>query len=83
MSVTTCDVSVRPMKILYANAEGQTCECLETQWRRTFRTLLVAARRIMNSLSQVRSELLKTEKEYTHCEGNADLEYPSSHLKKL
>jgi len=28
-----------------------TCECLETQWRSTFRTRLVAALRITNSLS--------------------------------
>lgn len=28
-----------------------TCECLDTQWRSTFRTLFVAALRITNSLS--------------------------------
>lgn len=39
----------------------QTWECLETQWRRTFRTRLVAALRMMNSLSHILSELLKTE----------------------
>lgn len=37
-----------------------TCECLETQWRSTLRTLFVAARRMMNSLSQVLSELVNT-----------------------
>lgn len=36
-----------------------TCECLETQCRSTLRTLLVAARRMMNSLSQVFSVVLK------------------------
>lgn len=36
-----------------------TCECLETQCRSTFRTLLVAALRMMNSLSQVFSAELK------------------------
>lgn len=39
---------------------GQTCECLDTQWRSTLRTLLVAARRMMKSLSQVLSEFVKT-----------------------
>lgn len=38
----------------------QTCECLETQCRSTLRTLLVAARRMMKSLSQVLSEFVKT-----------------------
>lgn len=36
-----------------------TWECLETQWRSTFSTRLVAARRMMNSLSHDFSELLK------------------------
>lgn len=36
-----------------------TCECLETQCRSTLRTLLVAARRMMNSLSQVFSVVVK------------------------
>lgn len=45
---------------------GDTCECLETQCRRTLRTRLVAALRMMNSLSHVRSELLNPAQKQTH-----------------
>lgn len=47
----------------FCTSRGLTCECLETQCRSTFRTLLVAALRMMNSLSQAFSELLKPGRE--------------------
>lgn len=51
--------SKRPMTPIFSSPfMSKSCECLETQCRSTLRTLLVAALRMMNSLSQDFSELL-------------------------
>lgn len=46
-----------------AKQRSCTCECLETQWRSTFSTLLVAALRMTNSLSPFLWSVGKPEKE--------------------
>lgn len=52
-----------------------TWECLETQCRSTLRTLLVAALRMMNSLSHVLSELLNPERKETIIRANHPISF--------